>query len=147
VASRAQPGCPLSGRKLPPPTPFNVVFDKPQGPLPFVPRANADGTVTWEYVVDPAHYNPYGVLHGGVVMALLDSAMGEAVATAVHAHGRFNAAAQMATNFLAPVMTGRLRARATVVKVGKRLAIVEARATADDGTLVAIATATHSLLP
>jgi uncharacterized protein (TIGR00369 family) len=137
----------MSGRKLPPPTPFNVVLDQPQGPLPFVPRAGPDGTVTWEYVVDPAHYNPYGALHGGVVMALLDSAMGEVVARAVHAQGRFNAAAQMSTNFLAPVMTGRLSAHARIIKLGKRLAVVEARATADDGTLVAVASATHSLLP
>jgi len=137
----------VSARKLPPPTPFSVVLDQPQGPLPFVPRANPDGTITWEYEVDPAHYNPYGALHGGVVMALLDSAMGEAVARAVHAHGRFNAAAQMTTNFLAPVMTGRLRAQAHIIKLGKRLAVVEARATAQDGTLVAVASATHSLLP
>jgi uncharacterized protein (TIGR00369 family) len=137
----------MSAQKLPPPTPFNVVLDQPQGPLPFVPRANPDGTVTWEYVVDPAHYNPYGALHGGVVMALLDSAMGEAVARAVHPQGRFNAAAQMSTNFLAPVMTGRLRAQAQIIKLGKRLAVVEARAIADDGTLVAVASATHSLLP
>ena len=137
----------MSGPKLPPPTPFNVVLDQPQGPLPFVPRANPDGTVTWEYVVDPAHYNPYGALHGGVVMALLDSAMGEAVARAVHTQGRFNAAAQMSTNFLAPVMTGRLRAQAQIIKLGKRLAVVEARAISDDGTLVAVASATHSLLP
>ena len=138
----------MSGQnKLPPPTPFDVALDQPQGPLPFVPRADADGKIVWDYVVDAAHYNPYGALHGGVVMALLDSAMGEAVARAVHAAGRFNAAAQMSTNFLAPVMSGRLRAQAHVIKVGKRLAVVEARATAEDGTLVAIATATHSLLP
>jgi uncharacterized protein (TIGR00369 family) len=137
----------MSGPKLPPPTPFDLILDQPQGPLPFVPRADADGGVIWEYVVDPAHYNPYGVLHGGVVMALMDSAMGHVVAAAVHDQRRFNAAAQMSVSFLAPVRTGVLRARAQVVKRGARLAVVEARASADDGTLVAIATATHALLP
>jgi len=137
----------VSAPKRPLPTPFGVVLGKPQGPLPFVPSANPDGTVAWEYVVDPAHYNPYGALHGGVVMALLDSAMGQTVASAVHAQQRFNAAAEMTTHFLAPVMTGRLTAEAHVVKLGKRLAVVEARATAEDGTLVAIATASHALLP
>jgi uncharacterized protein (TIGR00369 family) len=115
--------------------------------LPFVPRATADGGVTWEYVIDPAHYNPYGVLHGGVVMALMDSAMGQAVAALVHADGRFNAAAQMNVNFLAPAKSGLLRARARVVKVGKRLAVVEANAIDDQGTTIAMATATHSILP
>ena len=133
--------------KHPPPTPFAMVLDQVQGPLPFVPRATAGGGVVWEYQVDPLHYNPYGALHGGVVMALLDSAMGQAVATAVHGAGRFNAAAQMSVNFLAPVYSGLLRAEAQIVKVGKRLAVVEARARDDSGAVVAMATATHSLLP
>jgi uncharacterized protein (TIGR00369 family) len=122
----------------------------PQGPLAFVPREEPlEGVVgvVWEYTVNPAHYNPYGVLHGGVVMALLDSAMGHAVADKVHAQGRFNAAAQMNVNFLAPVRTGVLRARARVIKVGKRLAVVEATAVDGDGAAIATATATHSLLP
>lgn len=127
-------------------TPFDVTLDRPQGPLPFVPRADAGGGVVWEYRVDPAHFNPYQTLHGGVVMALMDSAMGHAVATHIHAEGRINAAAQMSVNFLSAVTSGLLRARATVVRVGKRLAVVEARTESADGTLVAIATATHSLL-
>jgi len=129
------------------PTPFDVTLDRPQGPLPFVPRAAPDGGVVWEYQVDPAHFNPFQTLHGGVVMALMDSAMGHAVAACVHDAGRFNAAAQMNVNFMAAVKSGVLRARANVVRLGKRLAVVEARAESDDGTLVAIATATHSLLP
>ncbi|MES1165375.1 MAG: PaaI family thioesterase [Verrucomicrobiota bacterium] len=129
--------------------PFNLVLDQPQGPLPFVPRADPDldGGVVWEYVVDSAHFNPYASLHGGVVMALMDSAMGHIVAAEVHPHGRFNAAAQMNVNFLAPVRSGVLRARARILKLGKRLAVVEAWVVLGDGTRVATATATHSLLP
>lgn len=130
-----------------PDQPFNLQLNEVQGPLPFVPRAASDGTVFWEYTVSPEHYNPYTVLHGGVVMALLDSAMGHAVAAKVHGGGRFNAAAQMNVNFLVPVRAGLLRARARVVKIGRRLAVVEASAETADGTLVATATATHSLLP
>jgi len=137
----------MSPPKAPVPTPFATVLGQAQGPLPFVPRADDGGGVVWEYQVDPRHYNPYGALHGGVVLALLDTAMGHAVATKIHAAGRFNAVAQLSTNFLAPVYVGLLRARANVLKVGKRLAVVEARAEDADGTVVAIATATHSLLP
>ncbi len=137
----------MSEVKVPAAAPFAVILDETQGPLPFVPRAGTDGGITWEYTVDPAHYNPYERLHGGVVMALMDSAMGQAVAAVVHAEGRINAAAQMSVNFLAPVKGGLLRARARVIKVGKRLAVVEASTTDETGALVAIATATHSLLP
>jgi uncharacterized protein (TIGR00369 family) len=127
------------GLTLPPGTPV--------GPLGFVLRLVEPGHSIWEYRVDPAHFNPNGALHGGVVMALLDTAMGFAVAARMLPEGRFNAAAEMSTRFLAPVRAGTLRAEATLLKAGKRLAVVEARATDDQGVLVAIATATHALLP
>ena len=119
----------------------------PVGPLGFVPRDAGDGRATWEYTVDPAHYNTNGVLHGGVLMALLDTAMGHAVAEMVVPNGRFNVAAQMNVHFVAPVREGTLRATATVRKLGKRLAVVEGEAVDQDGRLVGVATATHTLLP
>lgn len=117
------------------------------GPLGFVLRDGEEGRSVWEYRVDPAHFNLNGTLHGGVMMALLDTAMGFAVVARVSAQGRINAAAEQSTRFLAPVRTGLITAVATVLKIGKRLAIVEARATDDSGTLVAVASATHTLLP
>jgi uncharacterized protein (TIGR00369 family) len=117
------------------------------GPLPFILREVGPGTATWEYTVDRAHFNPHGVLHGGVLMGLLDTAMGHAVSEMVVPLGRINAAAQFNINFLAPVRAGTIRAHATVIKIGKRIAVVEGRATDDSGALVGIATSTHSLLP
>ena len=117
------------------------------GPLGFVPRDAGDGTATWEYTVDPAHYNTNGVLHGGVLMALLDTAMGHAVAALVGPQGRFNAAAQFNIHFFLPIKSGLIRARAEVKKLGKRLAVVESEAVDQDGRLLGIATSTHSLLP
>ena len=117
------------------------------GPLGFVPRDAGDGTATWEYTVDPAHYTTNGVLHGGVLMALLDTAMGHAVAALVGPQGRFNAAAQFNITFVLPITSGLVRARAEVKKLGKRLAVVEAEATDEDGRVLGIATSTHSILP
>jgi uncharacterized protein (TIGR00369 family) len=118
----------------------------PQGPLGFLPRAAAPGTATWEYQVKPEHFNPHGVLHGGVVMALLDTAMGHAVAELVAPEGAFNAAAEMSVRFLEPIRSGTVTARAEVRKCGKRLAVVEAEATDEQGLTLAIATATHAIL-
>ena len=117
------------------------------GPLGFVLRDGEEGRSVWEYRVDPEHFNLNGTLHGGVLMALLDTAMGFAVVTRVAGDGRFNAAAEMSTRFLAPVRAGVVKAEATVLKIGKRLAVVEGRATDDTGTLVAVASATHAILP
>jgi uncharacterized protein (TIGR00369 family) len=124
-----------------------IALDRAHGPFSFVLRAVGAGTTTWEYTVDPAHFNPNGVLHGGVLMALLDTAMGHAVSEIVVPQGRINAAAQLNINFLEPIRSGVIRAQATVTKIGKRLAVAEGRATNDAGVVVGIATSTHTLLP
>jgi uncharacterized protein (TIGR00369 family) len=111
-----------------------------------VERASAPGTATWEYDVKREHFNPNGALHGGVVMALLDTAMGHAVGTLVAPEGAFNASAQMNVHFLEPIRGGRITARAEVRKCGKRLAVVEAEAIDEHGTLLAVATASHAIL-
>ena len=123
--------------------------DTPHGPLAMVLREVRDGSASWEweYTVDPAHFNPHGALHGGVVMSLLDTAMGHLVSEVVVPQGRINAAAQFNIHFLLPIRGGTIRARANIVKIGKRLAVVEGRALDETGAVVAIATATHSLLP
>ncbi|HET6146400.1 MAG TPA: PaaI family thioesterase [Polyangia bacterium] len=124
-------------------------LDRAHGPLAYVLREVGDGSASWEweYAVDPAHFNPHGVLHGGVVMGLLDTAMGHVVSEVVVPQGRINAAAQFNIHFLLPVRAGTIRARGKVVKIGKRTAVVEGSALDDSGAVVAIATATHVLLP
>jgi len=119
----------------------------PLGPFGFVPREVGNGKAVWEYTVDPAHFNINGTLHGGVLMALLDTAMGHAVADLVAPAGRFNAAAQFNVHFFHPITTGVVRANAEVRKMGKRLAVVEAEATDENGKVLGVATATHTLLP
>jgi uncharacterized protein (TIGR00369 family) len=133
----------MSSSRLPVSVPSGIVV----GPLGFVLKDGNDGRSVWEYRVDPAHFNLNGTLHGGVMMALLDTAMGFAVVARVASAGRFNAAAEQSTRFLAPVRSGLITAEATVLKLGKRLAVVESRATDEAGTLVAVASSTHTILP
>ena len=118
----------------------------PMGPFGFVARDATPGTATWEYQVQREHFNLNGALHGGVMMALLDTAMGHAVAALVMPEGAFNAAAQMSTYFLEPITSGTVTARAEVKKCGKRLAVVEAAATDVNGVVLATAVATHAIL-
>ena len=122
-------------------------FNRPYGPFGFVLKEIGEGTATWEYAVNKAHFNPNGVLHGGVLMSLLDSAMGHAVSLLVVPQGRINAAAQFNINFLEPIRAGTISARGAVVKLGRRTAVAEGRAFNEHGLVVALATSTHSLLP
>jgi uncharacterized protein (TIGR00369 family) len=115
-------------------------LDRAHGPFAFVLRAVGAGTVTWEYTVDPADFNPNGALHGGILMALLDTAMGHAVSEAVVPQGRINAAAQLNINFLVPIRSGTIRATGTLIKIGKRMAIAEGRAVDEFGVVVGVAT-------
>jgi uncharacterized protein (TIGR00369 family) len=126
---------------------LKLQLGEPMGPFGFVPRHVGEGTATWEYTVDTAHYNIHGTLHGGVLMALLDTAMGHAVTDMVAPAGRFNAAAQFNIHFFLPIKSGIVRARAEVKKLGKRLAVVESEATDAEGRLLGTATSTHTLLP
>jgi acyl-coenzyme A thioesterase PaaI-like protein len=52
----------------------------------------------------------------------------------------------MTVNFLAPAKVGRIVGEANVTQLGKTVAFVEGRLTADDGTLLATATSSARLV-
>lgn len=93
------------------------------------------------------HYNPIGVVHGGIAMTLLDSAMGCAVQTRMPAGGGYTTL-EAKTNLVRAVTadTGALRAVGKVVHVGKRVATAEARLEDREGKLYAHATSTCIVL-
>jgi acyl-CoA thioesterase len=91
------------------------------------------------------HRNPHGVVHGAVVFALVDTAMGGAAASTL-ADGQRPATIELQVRFLRPVLGGTLTAEATVVKPGRRVVHLEARVTGDDGRLMATATGSFVVL-
>jgi len=70
------------------------------------------------------HYNPIGIVHGGLVSTLIDSATGTAVHTTL-AKGELYATVNLSVDMLRPVTdtTGLLRVESTVVHRGSRIAI------------------------
>jgi uncharacterized protein (TIGR00369 family) len=89
--------------------------------------------------------NPAGFIQGGILGAMLDDTMGPAVF--VMTEGRlYTATITMTVNFLAPAKVGRIVGEATVTQLGKTVAFVEGRLTADDGTLLATATTSARLV-
>ncbi len=96
--------------------------------------------------VGPDHLNPNGVVHGAVLFALVDTAMGKSTMSVVDEPGRYCASVEVALRFIRAAAEGRLVATATVVKRGRHLAHLEARVVGDDQRLVATATGTFAIL-
>ncbi|MEM9711151.1 MAG: PaaI family thioesterase [Actinomycetota bacterium] len=95
--------------------------------------------------VDERHVQPQGVVHGGVVFTLVDTAMG-AAASSVLDDGRFCATSDLQIRYLRPAFGGSLAATAEVVNAGSRLVTVEGRVTDGDDRLIATATGAFAVL-
>src|SRR5436189_5390356 len=91
------------------------------------------------FTVEPAeyHYNPIGVVHGGLAATLLDSAMGCAVHTTLP-EGTTYTTLELKVNFVRPITveTGRVFCEGKIVHRGGRVATAEGRLIAGaDGKL------------
>ncbi len=99
-----------------------------------------------DYVValalQPRHLNIGGLVHGGVLCSLLDTAMARAFFMADGGHTLSAATLEMKVNFLGSARGGRLEARGRVAHRTRRTAYVEGRVTDGDGRVIARATAT-----
>ena len=127
----------MMNKKLPPP-PMNEL-------LSMTLIEAVEGEATFTCLPNESHYNPIGAVHGGLVCALLDSALGCAVHTTLSA-GIGYTSIEIKVNYLRPVRadSGLLTCTGIVSKTGKRVAFADGTVTDDSGKLVA--TATGSLL-
>jgi uncharacterized protein (TIGR00369 family) len=101
------------------------------------------------FAVTPAefHYNPIGVVHGGLAATLLDSAMGCAVQTTLAAGVRYTTL-DLQVSFVRAITrdTGPLRCEGTVLHRGRRVATTEGKLVDATGKLVASGTGTCLVL-
>ncbi len=108
-----------------------------------------EGRVVFSVTPGEQHYNPIGIVHGGLVATLLDSAMGSAVQSTLAA-GVGHATLELTVNFVRAVTrdTGQLLGEGRVLHRGGRTATAEGRVTAlADGRLLAHGTTTCLLTP
>jgi uncharacterized protein (TIGR00369 family) len=108
--------------------------------------ALGDGRSRWSLAIDERHYNPNGVLHGGVTFTLTDVAMGSAVFSTLP-KGERTTAMEVQVRFLRAVTGGTLTAEGQVVSRHERIAVTRAEVTDDKGRLVATATGTFYVFP
>src|SRR5882762_8652947 len=97
------------------------------------------------FVVDPAeyHYNPIGVVHGGLAATLLDSAMGCAVHSTLPAGANYTTL-EIKVNYIRSMSaeTGVVRCEANIIHVGGRTATAEGKIFDAKGKLYAHGTTT-----
>jgi uncharacterized protein (TIGR00369 family) len=116
-----------------------------EGRLPAPPMAQllgfeiaeiGDGVAVFRVTPDESTYNPIGMVHGGLLCTLLDSAAGCALHTQLEA-GVGYSSIEIKVNFLKAVHAGAgvIEARGRVVRAGRRVGFAEAEAYAGD-TLV-----------
>ena len=104
-----------------------------------------EGWIKLGFEGKPDFCNPAGFIQGGLLSAMLDDTMGPAVL--VISEGRlYTTTISMTVNFLAPAKPGPIIAEAKVTRLGKTIAFVQGKLMAEDGTLLATATASERLL-
>lgn len=105
------------------------------------------GRAVFSIVPAEYHYNPIGVVHGGVACTLCDTAMACAIHTMLPA-GVAYTTLEVKVNFVRPITmkTGRISCEGSVVHMGGRVATAEARIVDEAGKLYAHATTTCLVL-
>ncbi len=138
----ARGGADLSGREF-----LQAIVD---GELPAPPFASligaklvsvGTGEAVFRSIPDESTYNPLGIVHGGVLAALLDSAAGCAVHTLLPAGAGYSSI-EIKVSFLEPIRvdTGEIEVHGRALRAGKRVAFAEAHAHDSVGRLLGHAT-------
>lgn len=127
------------------------------GELPGAPIAShfnmrlvdvSEGTVTFTCTPDESHYNPIGMVHGGLACTLLDSALGCAAHTLLPA-GIGYTSTEIKVSYLRPIHadSAPLTCVGRVVKSGRRVSFTEGEITDAKGDVVATASSTLLIFP
>jgi uncharacterized protein (TIGR00369 family) len=105
------------------------------------------GRVTWRLVVSEPHLRTHGIVHGGVIAALLDTAMGSAVTTLCRADQNA-VTVQLNVNFIRPSWVGEtLIASGAVAHRGRQTAVARGELRTAAGVLVAMSSGTFCFVP
>ena len=104
-----------------------------------------EGTATVEMTPSEDMANHAGFVHGGMISALADSAMGRSLRTLVPGVARAMSF-DLKLSFISPARVGEtLRATGRVVHAGRRTAVGECRVETLEGRLVATASGTFAI--
>ena len=128
----------IGAGRLPPPPLLST--------LAIEPGEAGDGTVSFTLDPEEFHLNPFGIVHGGVLAAMLDTAMGCAVHSLLPPAVGY-VTSELNVRFLRPALlsSGRLLCTGEVVHPGKSTMIASARVVDAHQRVIAIAGCTCNL--
>jgi len=99
-------------------------------------RATGDEVVL-EYTIDERHRQPYGIVHGGVHCAAVETACSTGAALSAMPRGQAVVGVENHTSFIHAVRQGRVRVIATPLTRGKRSQLWEAVSQDESGRVIA----------
>lgn len=129
----------IASKTIPPP-PIAVLLD--MGPTEI-----EEGRVVFSGHPAEEHYNPIGVVHGGIALTMLDSAMSCAVQSMLPA-GKGYTTLELKVNLVRAItgQTGLIRATGKVLHLGRQTGTAEGRLEDSTGKLLAHGTTTCIIL-
>jgi uncharacterized protein (TIGR00369 family) len=104
-----------------------------------------EGSATLAFQVRKELTQNQGVVHGGAIASLIDTAMAFAIIS-VLPRGERVTTVDLTISYLRPLTSGRISAIAKVVRAGRRLISVSADVFGDDGKLASTALSTYTKL-
>ena len=106
--------------------------------------ALAPGQATLTMEAGPRLTNTHGLIHGGALSTLADTAMGASCWTLVEERAMFTTI-ELKMSFLKAVRSGVLTATGTIIRSGRSAAFAECSVTDGEGALIARASCTFLL--
>jgi len=114
--------------------------------LSMIIRNICPGHALLEMRLSDAHIQAFGVVHGGAVASLIDTAAFWAAVCDLN-EGDGITSVDLKLNYLVPVKTGTLSARGCLVKLGTTIGVGTAEIVDEDENLIAYGTSTLMVLP
>lgn len=105
-----------------------------------------DGRAELAMDLRPHHFNPQGIVHGGIITAVADTSIGLALRSQLRP-GLTHRTAQLNVHFLAKGEGNRLVGRGQAVHLGQRMGYGESEVLDGQGRLLARASGTFIVLP
>jgi len=98
----------------------------------------SDGVATVNLKVRDQHKQNLGVVHGGAIASLIDTASAFAVVTQLEPNEQVTTT-DLTIHYLRPITDGSLSAKARVIRRGRRLFVIQVEVTNDQQLLLATA--------